>query len=546
MYTSQNPQVMFSQAGNYVINLVVTGTNGCVDSISGNMHINNLPIADMILQNVCELDNSLFLDQSVSGSTIANWNWTFGDGDSSSLQHPIHAYSNDGTYQVMHQVEDANGCKKDTTLDIIIFPRPSPQFTTSHECVGTAFSFLNTSTIPNGYSIANSFWNFGDGSPLDTNFHPNHVFQSAGNYLISYTAESNNGCRDTVMDSITVFPSPNVSFSSDTVCEGNLTSLNNTSTIVNGSIIGYEWNFGDQSTSTQTNPQYIFPTGGIHFSTLVAMSDRGCIDSITQPVRVWWPPQPMLQADVVEGCEPLPVSFVDLSTSLDGSVVNWNWDLGNGDTSSLQHPSTIYAEDGLYDIQLNVISSLGCSNDTVYSEYIMVHPLPIASFRYDPSEPSVFVPLVYFYDQSALATVWHWNFGDTTFSSDQDPTHKYKNPGIYTVQLIVESEFGCLDTAWEVIDIKKDYAIWIPSAFTPNGDGYNETFNVKGFGFGDFSMQIYNRWGALIFTSNEVIKGWDGTHQGEEAPQDVYVYKVDIKDDLGNPHTYTGRVSIVR
>ncbi|MBK9637134.1 MAG: PKD domain-containing protein [Bacteroidetes bacterium] len=135
-------------------------------------------------------------------SPITTWIWTFGDGDSSSLQHPQHVYSNDGTYQVMHQVVDANGCKKDTTLNIIIFPKPFPQFTTSYECVGTAFSFLNTSTIPNGYSIVNSFWNFGDGSPLDTNYHPSHIFQTAGNYLITYIAESDRGCRDTILDSI--------------------------------------------------------------------------------------------------------------------------------------------------------------------------------------------------------------------------------------------------------------------------------------------------------------------------------------------------------
>ncbi|MFN0187629.1 MAG: PKD domain-containing protein [Bacteroidia bacterium] len=546
MYTSPNPQVVFSQAGNHLINLVVTGTNGCVDSTNRNVFVNNLPTADMTLQNVCELDNSLFLDQSVSGVPISTWTWTFGDGDSSFIKNPIHTYASDGTYAVTHQVVDANGCKKDTAMNIVIFPKPFPQFTTNNECVGISFSFLNTSTIPNGYFISNSSWNFGDGSPLDTNFHPNHIYQTSGNYLVTYVAASDRGCRDTIADSIIVYPLPNVSFISDTVCEGNLSSLFNTSTIVKGNIVGYNWNFGDQSTSTQTNPSHIYPTGGNHPTTLVATSDQGCIDSLTRNVRVWWLPQPLLQADIVEGCEPLPVFFLDLSTSQDGSIVNWNWDLGNGDTSSLEHPSTIYEEDGLYDVRLNVISSLGCINDTTYSDYVLVHPLPIASFRYDPSEPSVFIPLVYFYDQSALATVWHWNFGDTTYSSVQDPTHKYKNPGIYPVQLIVESEFGCLDTAWDVIEIKKDYAIWIPSAFTPNGDGYNETFMVKGFGFSQFTMQIFNRWGALIFTSNEVIKGWDGTYQGEDAQQEVYVYKIDMKDDLGNPHTYTGRVTIIR
>ncbi|MBK9637135.1 MAG: hypothetical protein IPO63_04715 [Bacteroidetes bacterium] len=97
--------------------------------------------------------------------------------------------------------------------------------------------------------------------------------------------------------------------------------MNNTSTIVNGSIVGYDWNFGDQTTSTQTILSIFTHQAEFISTTLVATSDRGCIDSLTLPVRAWWLPQPLLQADVVEGCEPLPVSFVDLSTSQDGSVV---------------------------------------------------------------------------------------------------------------------------------------------------------------------------------------------------------------------------------
>lgn len=544
--TNANPQITFSQPGNYLIQLTVTGTNGCVDSVSGNIVIHELPMASMLLQDVCEDDVTIFTDQSSSAAPLSSWIWSFGDGDSSFNQNTSHIYSSDGTYQVKLHVVDANGCKHDSMASIIIFPKPSPSFNTSNECVGVPFLFQNTTTIPVGFSIVSSLWNFGDGSPIDTNANPSHVFSNHGSYLITYITESDRGCKDTIADSVQVYPLPNVHFTTDTVCEGSPTTFLNNSSILTGNISGYNWNFDGLSSSTIVNPTHMYPLGGVYSATLVATSDRGCIDSLLRPVRVWHPPIPLLQADVVEGCEPLPVSFVDLSTSVDGTIEYWKWNFGNGDTSSFRNPGTIYEEDGSFDVQLQITSSYGCVNDTTYSDYILVHPLPIAAFSFDPSIPSVFVPLVYFYDQSSLAVQWNWNFGDTTFSTEQNPTHKFGSPGIYNIQLIVETEYGCLDTTWQVIDIKKEYAIWIPSAFTPNGDGYNETFNIKGFGFGNFTMQIYNRWGALIFTSNDVIQGWDGTHHGEEAQQDVYIYKVDIKDDLGNPHTYTGRVSIVR
>jgi gliding motility-associated-like protein len=544
--TNANPQISFSQSGNHLVQLIVTGTNGCIDSVSGNVVVNALPTSSMLLQNVCEESVSLFTDLSFSVAPITSWSWSFGDGDSSFTQNTSHAYLNDGTYLVNLQVVDANGCRKDSSQSIIIYPKPAPGFITSNECVGVPFLFQNTSTIPVGYSIVNSFWNFGDGSPVDTHTNPTHAFTNPGTYNITYIAESDRGCRDTIADSVQVFPRPNVQFTADTVCEGSPTTFLNASSILSGNISGYNWRFGDQTTSTQINASHIYPSGGVYSATLIATSNRGCIDSLTRPVRVYYPPTPWFQADGLEGCEPLPVSFVDLSTSVDGTVASWSWDFGNSNTSSQQNPPTLFEDDGLFDIRLQIASSHGCVNDTTYNDYILVHPLPVAQFTFDPSEPSVFIPLVYFYDQSLLATQWNWSFGDTTFSTLENPSHEYANPGKYNVQLIVKSEFGCSDTTWEVIDIKKDFAIWIPSAFTPNGDGYNEMFTVKGFGFSIFQMQIFNRWGELIFTSNEMIRGWDGTHKGEPAPQDVYVYKVDIKDDSGVSHTYTGRVSIVR
>ena len=111
---------------------------------------------------------------------------------------------------------------------------------------------------------------------------------------------------------------------------------------------------------------------------------------------------------------------------------------------------------------------------------------------------------------------------------------------------MVESDDGCRDTTWKVLELKDDYAFWIPNSFTPNDDGTNDLFIVKGFGYSDFTISIYNRLGALVFSSANDSIGWDGRHNGTPSAMDVYVYVVRIKDVFGSPHTYNGTLSLVR
>ena len=545
--SSWAPVVNYPLPGTYQITLTVTGDNGCIDSVFHPVVILPLPMASFAVSTICVNESFQFVDSSVSSTPVNTWNWSFGDGTQSGISSPVHSYSNAGNFVVYLQVTNADGCKGDTTHNITVYPLPQAVFSAVNQCPGIPVPFTDQSTIAPGHNITGWEWDFGDSSPLDTSRYPSHAYQTSGTYTISMIAISSMGCTDTATGTIAVYPLPHPAFTADTVCYGEPSSFTNSSNITAGTIAAYNWNFGDNTTGNAVNPQHSYSSAGEFPVQLIATSDMGCIDSVSGKVRVWRLPQPDFMAVITEGCEPLTVSFTDLSVPGDGPITAWNWTFGNGEIDSVANPSLIYLHAGIFDVGLQVVSSYGCKNDTTTKDYITVFPNPVAAFTYDPAEPSVFVPIVNFYDKSWLASQWFWNFGDSSsVNGIEFPAHQYATPGSYTVTLIVESEDGCRDTTYRIIDVKDDYAIWIPNAFTPNNDGNNDSFTVQGFGFTNYIMSIFNRWGEQIYQTKDVSNGWDGTFSGHPAVMDVYVYKVDIKDVFGKPHSYSGRVTLVR
>jgi gliding motility-associated-like protein len=118
--------------------------------------------------------------------------------------------------------------------------------------------------------------------------------------------------------------------------------------------------------------------------------------------------------------------------------------------------------------------------------------------------------------------------------------------GQYEVTLVSTNQWGCSDTIVHTVYIDDDFAFYIPNAFSPNGDGVNDLFSGKGYGIKDYVMYIFDRWGEKIYETTDLSKGWDGTYKGEEAQQDVYVYRVDIIDIHGEKHKYRGHFTLIR
>ncbi len=626
----QNPTHHYSADGAYTVELLVTSNNGCKDSISQPVVIFSVPNADFSFTNVCIYDTAQFTDTTSIANGNFSWYWNFGDGVASSLQSPSHLYSTDGTYTVQLLVTSNNNCKDSVTGQLNVYPIPVVDFSSVNDCSNDTTHFIDLSTVSSG-TISSWNWNFGDAN-FSSIQNANHLYAVAGLYLVTLTASSNFGCADTISKTIERYPLPVVDFSPTIVCFYDTTSLTDLSAISSGTIVNWIWNFGDGTPNSNTqNPQHFFGLGN-YYVTLIAVSDKGCIDDSTKQVGVY--PLPVANFDGSNVClnQP-PAQFANSSSVLTGSVTFWQWNFGDGSFSSIENPSHSYQNDGLFNVQLIVSSNNGCKdtiikqttiyplpvvnfnadtssgckslcvnfsdassvpgdsiilwswnfgdgatvvgkntehcffNDGQYDitlistssqgcrdtltqqQMITIWPSPVAGFITVPDAASILNPEFEFIDLSSGSTQWQWSFGDSSNSGLQKPLHSFSDTGTYTVQQIVINQYGCKDTIEKTVIISPEFTIYIPNAFSPNGDGDNDTFIPIGSGIdaSEFELFIFDRWGNLIFQSNEINKPWDGKDRGGKLmQQDIYVWKVKLLDVFKKKHTYFGNVILLK
>lgn len=313
---------------------------------------------------------------------------------------------------------------------------------------------------------------------------------------------------------------------------------------------------GDSNFSYQWN-QGLGTSPGIHTVTpdtttvyTVTLTD-GCgtppaIHNIT--VKVNPLPVALFNAEDTTGCVPLPVQFYNLTTIESGSIAQYFWTFGNGETSNLVNPLSVYSIPGTYDVSLIAVSNKGCRDTFDISSYIISYPVPVAAFSIDPDITPIISPEVKFTDLSVGATIWQWTFGDGDSSDVSSPLHTYQDTGTFYVYLRVENDYGCFSSAFNRVIVNPFPTIWIPSAFTPDADGINDTWAPKGSDLYEYELKIYNRWGSLMFYTNDPMQGWDGLtpRTALKAKQDMYVYTIFFRDERGKQNRINGYFSLIR
>lgn len=250
------------------------------------------------------------------------------------------------------------------------------------------------------------------------------------------------------------------------------------------------------------------------------------------------------------GCHPLTVDFTDATQP---SPISWNWNFGDPDaqtnTANTATPTHQYSAPGVYDVLLEVETADGCVTDTVLSNYIEVFPLPAANFTLSPELINLLSADIEFTDLSNGAlTSWNWNFGDGASSTTSNPTHTYQDTGTFTIGLEVTTVHGCTDYTERQVVIEPDFMFYVPNAYTPNSDLKNDGFRGYGEGvdWSTYQMSIFNRWGELIYYTENIDKPWNGLYKGAPVEVAVYAYKIKLSDLKGNEHTYIGHVTVVR
>jgi gliding motility-associated-like protein len=367
----------------------------------------------------------------------------------------------------------------------------------------------------------------------------------AGSFTLTVTDAD--GCISTVTATVTQPPQLAVTAAaaSPSICAGQNVQVSGTAA---GGSPGYSylWTPGNIS----GNSQSISPTQSGQF--MMHVTDlNGCEDSAAVSITVNPVPTADLSADVTSGCAPLCVQFADLTTiSSPGVITSWSWDYGDG-TSTSANPTHCYNTAGSYDVLLTVVSADGCSSTIAYPSYINVFAVPVASFTADPQPATMVDPVITFTDASSNASAWSWNFGDGTgTSTQQDPEYTYSEPTCYLVTLTVTSIDGCTDLDTQRVCIGPEAGIYVPNAFTPNDDGTNDVFIPVTMGIDptQYQLWIYDRWGNLIFYTDDLSEGWNGNVQGHDEPCqiDTYVWKIIAVDMLYQKHNLLGRVSIIK
>lgn len=446
--TLVNPSKTFSRGGPYNVVLVATANTGCTDTVIKSVNPDSVIVADFNFSNNCLNQATVFNNLSFStNGTIVGHQWDFGDGNSSNLQNPTHVYAAQGDYNVSLIITSDLGCVDTITKPVSINPPPLADFAVSDVCPGSMVSFNNLSiTQANDVEY---FWNFGDGSN-SSDFEPNKSYDLAGTYTVSLTVINDGGCFHDTSKTITVFPEPVSDFNFvNAVCMDTSISFINNSSISSGSIVQFEWDFGDGASSNQANPKHVFQQVDTFEVSLVVTSNNGCTDTSSQQVII--SPQPIASFSYSSACPGSDLNFINLSTS-NISNPSYFWEFGDGTSSTDFEPNKTFNSPGTYTVSLT-INENGCTDDT--SLTIDVLPAPIADFTY--SNLSCVDRMVNFTNSSSITsgtiTSYYWNFGDGSTSSEEDPAHEYAISGTYEVVLIARSSNGCEDTVRKNLNI---------------------------------------------------------------------------------------------
>jgi len=434
----------YGDTGTYIV--TVTATNNSPNGCGSSEYSMSIYVSDAYAQfdwdTVCFGDPTLFTDQSwAPGATIISWEWNFGDGSTSTQQNPIHTYNSWGDFTACLAVTSNLGCT-DTICHIIhVDTLPFVEFTFDTICFGDTTHFTNLS-FGHGSTIVSNQWFFGDGN-TSTETHPSHYYNASGSYTVTLIVIDSNGCTDTIQHIVPVSPPPEANFTADTTCFGYPTGFVSTSTTSFGTIVSWEWEFGDGSTAIGANTSHTYGDTGVYYVTHIVITDIGCTDTIVLPIYISPNPEANFSADTV--CAGDPTSFTDLSDGNGTTITTWQWNFGDGNTSADQNPTHIYSQGGTHNVTLIVTNQFNCIDTVILP--VFVDSIPFANFSF---VPACLGYSTIFNDESvtfgSTITSWEWNFGDGSTSTIQNPTHTYGSSGTFTVTLIVTNSNGCTDT----------------------------------------------------------------------------------------------------
>ncbi|MGB1102173.1 MAG: PKD domain-containing protein [Crocinitomicaceae bacterium] len=440
---------------------------------------------------------------------------------------------------------------------------PTTDFSFENVCLGTPVIFTNNS-LYSTESLGIWEWVLGDGTTANTQ-DVDHFYPIPGNYAVQLIAFSDDpSCNDTAFANVSVGATPSVDFEitgtslaieggSWVSCANDYLFFTDLSSIDEPvSFASWSWYWDDSLFSTEENPELILNNGGSASIKLVVLMENGCVDSIEQSLNLIEVNANYLALDSI--CAGESISFLDLSSVSDGSpIVSWRWDMDDdSDTIYDQNPTYLFSEGAIYNVLLCVENDRGCKDSIAQNVTVFPNPTPNFYANQDPTDYfNTDLRLIMIYPDEQSTYEWYMPGGAPDFSTEYGSTNvKYPEfvTGEYEVLLIEETVNGCVDSVWHTIEVLEDEMIFAPNALTLNNDGINETWGVytKGYRLDEYILQLYNRWGELIWESRNPDDRWDGTYpNGGKVSTGTYVWYIKARDQINDEvFEYYGHLTV--
>ena len=455
----QNPSIAFTTPGTYTVTLVVKNNDG-VDGITKTnlITVNPSPSASYTASTTlaCAPTTIQFTDASVpNAGTIVQWKWTFSDGTTYNTQNVSKQFTSPGFYDISLTVTSSTGCQatSGTNRYIRIVDGLKVDFVNSAPTTCRAPFPVNFTNQTSGPGVINYNWDFGN-SGTSTQTNPSTIYNAAGTYTVTLSAQSNLGCQANIQKTITI-GGKNTSFNiPDSTCLNNPANFQNTSAPAPTGVL---WDFGDGSQSTLLNPAKAYGTPGI-YNVKLYTTFSNCIDSTSKNIKILGKPAVDFTATKTGACNvPVLVNFQNISPD---AVIS-TWDFGDGSPASTT-PSHTYTANGLYDVTLTITDSKGCQNTITKPGFIEISA-PAIKITNSPAGGCG--PNFNYIPTTAIATAdgvasYAWDFGDgSPINTSATPNHTYTNFGNYAVKLTITTNGGCTATAFGSVSVGNGVAV---------------------------------------------------------------------------------------
>jgi gliding motility-associated-like protein len=527
--------------------LIVTDKNGCVFDSAFRI----LEFPKVVMDSVVWRDVSCYSydDGNISLYTRGGKQALFYSITGGGVYSPFNTFANLEPKPYFIQVKDVNGCSVFDTISIKepLEVRVFSNFDSTRICVSQCTEVFTNATGGNGNKYT---YHWTPAIPGTQGYQKICPEQSATYWVY---ARDTAGCVSTRKEiKVNLYDSLHVDAPTQkSVCHGQGVELNTLASGGDGTGYFYQWTPIDGISDIGAANPIASPGDTLVYT--VKLTDKCGSPAAYDSVVVYVLPLPdvAFTTDTHQACHPALITFINQSVPIG---TNCRWKISDGSVSTgCDEAVYMFRQPGKYGAKLIVTSADGCTDSLEKEGILDIHRTPSAEFTFTPQKPTIVNPEVQFKDLSwPNIVVWDWNFAGLGLSEEQHPLFKFPggDKGRYPVRLEVTSSNNCTDDTTMTIFVETAFGLYIPSAFTPNGDGLNDFFKPEGTGldFSRYYMVVFNRWGELIFESEDFNHGWDGKsmRSGEFMPDGVYNYRIIVGDAYNEKdrHEYIGTVTL--